>query len=144
MVEDTQRVWLPNRQVGSRQRQVTRSAPAGRAAEAAEPFISDISTKSRAPAIHLFMLYQRTDNQVTTMHLRTDLGNKLVLRLGDEGSSRIGLGEQGAGRLLGKGHLGKVYCRVAFMVQEEVFRLAEAIGARWGTVTRPAQSATAA
>ena len=54
--------------------------------------INEIATKSRAAGLHLFMIYQRADNQVMTMQLRTNLGNKLILRLGDEGSSRIALG----------------------------------------------------
>src|SRR5262249_22552037 len=95
--------------------------------EAVEPLINEIATKSRAAGIHLFMIYQRADHQVMTMQLRTNLGNKLVLRLGDEGSSRIALGEKGAERLLGKGHLiakldsdEKVYCQVPFIGDDEV------------------------
>ncbi|MBY0332886.1 MAG: hypothetical protein K2X49_19685 [Acetobacteraceae bacterium] len=119
--------------------------------EAVEPLINEIATKSRAAGIHLFMIYQRADNQVMTMQLRTNLGNKLVLRLGDEGSSRIALGEKGAERLLGKGHLiakldsdEKVYCQVPFIDEEEVFQLAEAIAAGWGNVAGAAQAASKA
>ncbi|MBR0652108.1 DNA translocase FtsK [Roseomonas terrae] len=114
--------------------------------EAVEPLINEIATKSRAAGIHLFMIYQRADNQVMTMQLRTNLGNKLVLRLGDEGSSRIALGEKGAERLLGKGHLiakldsdEKVYCQVPFIGEDEVVRLAEAIGLGWKNVSRAGQ-----
>jgi S-DNA-T family DNA segregation ATPase FtsK/SpoIIIE len=103
-----------------------------------EPLINEIATKSRAAGIHLFMIYQRADNQVMTMQLRTNLGNKLVLRLGDEGSSRIALGEKGAERLLGKGHLiakldsdDKIYAQVPFIAQEEVAVLAAAIVRAW-------------
>src|SRR5512144_1657332 len=70
-----------------------------------EPLINEVATKSRAAGIHLFMIYQRADNQVMTMQLRANLGNKLVLRLGDQGSSTIAMNEKGAERLLGKGHL---------------------------------------
>jgi S-DNA-T family DNA segregation ATPase FtsK/SpoIIIE len=119
--------------------------------EAVEPLINEIATKSRAAGIHLFMIYQRADHQVMTMQLRTNLGNKLVLRLGDEGSSRIALGEKGAERLLGKGHLitkldsdEKTYCQVPFIGEDEVFRLAAAIGAGWGAAHRPAESAAQA
>lgn len=106
--------------------------------DAVEPLINEIATKSRAAGIHLFMIYQRADNQVMTMQLRTNLGNKLVLRLGDEGSSKIALGDKGAERLLGKGHLiakldsdEKMYSQVPFIGEDEVFRLAEAIGQGW-------------
>jgi S-DNA-T family DNA segregation ATPase FtsK/SpoIIIE len=111
-----------------------------------EPLINEIATKSRAAGIHLFMIYQRADNQVMTMQLRTNLGNKLVLRLGDEGSSRIALGEKGAERLLGKGHLiakldsdDKMYAQVPFIGQEEVAVLAAAIAQAWAST--PAQAA---
>lgn len=39
------------------------------------------------------------------MQLRANLGNRLVLRVDSEGTSEIALGEKGAERLLGKGHL---------------------------------------
>jgi S-DNA-T family DNA segregation ATPase FtsK/SpoIIIE len=39
------------------------------------------------------------------MQLRANLGNRLVLRVDGEGTSEIALGEKGAERLLGKGHM---------------------------------------
>ena len=39
------------------------------------------------------------------MQLRANLGNRLVLRVDGKGTSEIALGEKGAERLLGKGHL---------------------------------------
>jgi S-DNA-T family DNA segregation ATPase FtsK/SpoIIIE len=75
---------------------------------------------------------------VMTMQLRTNLGNKLILRLGDEGSSKIALNERGAERLLGKGHLiaklqsdEKVYLQVPYIGDEEVEELAAAVIATW-------------
>ena len=104
-----------------------------------ESLINEIATKSRAAGLHLFMIYQRADNQVMTMQLRTNLGNKLILRLGDEGSSRIALGEKGAERLLGKGHviakLGsdqKIYGQVPFIDEDEIRDLVKAIAQAWG------------
>ena len=103
-----------------------------------EPLINEIATKSRAAGIHLFMIYQRADNQVMTMQLRTNLGNKLVLRLGDEGSSKIALNEKGAERLLGKGHViakldsdDKTYGQVPYITEEQVQVLAAAIADVW-------------
>lgn len=100
--------------------------------------INKIATKARAAGFHLFMIYQRADNQVMTMQLRTNLGNKLILRLGDEGSSKIALNERGAERLLGKGHLiaklgtdEKIYMQVPFIGDDEVEELAEAVIATW-------------
>jgi S-DNA-T family DNA segregation ATPase FtsK/SpoIIIE len=107
--------------------------------------INKIATKSRAAGFHLFMVYQRADNQVMTMQLRTNLGNKLILRLGDEGSSRIALGEPGADRLLGKGHLiakldtdDKIYLQVPYIGDDEVEELAEAVIATWTEARREA------
>jgi S-DNA-T family DNA segregation ATPase FtsK/SpoIIIE len=39
------------------------------------------------------------------MQLRENLGNRLILRVSAEGTSEIALGEKGAERLLGKGHM---------------------------------------
>ena len=103
-----------------------------------EGVINEIATKSRAAGMHLFMIYQRADNQVMTMQLRTNLGNKLILRLGDEGSSRIALGEKGAEKLLGKGHIiaklgndQKIYGQVPFIGESEIGIVADAIRAAW-------------
>ena len=108
--------------------------------EAVNSEINKIATKSRAAGFHLFMIYQRADNQVMTMQLRTNLGNKLILRLGDEGSSKVALNEKGAERLLGKGHLiakldtdEKIYLQVPFIGDDEVDELAEAIIASWSS-----------
>ncbi|CAO4157155.1 FtsK/SpoIIIE domain-containing protein [Methylorubrum extorquens] len=106
--------------------------------EVMDGLINKIATKSRAAGFHLFMIYQRADNQVMTMQLRTNLGNKLILRLGDEGSSKIALNERGAERLLGKGHLiaklgtdDKIYLQVPFIGDDEVEELASAVIASW-------------
>ena len=104
-----------------------------------ESVINEIATKSRAAGLHLLMIYQRADKDVMTMQLRTNLGNKIILRLGDEGSSRIALGEKGAERLLGKGHviakLGtdeKIHGQVPFIEHDEARILANAITEAWG------------
>jgi DNA segregation ATPase FtsK/SpoIIIE, S-DNA-T family len=60
------------------------------------------------------------------MQLRDNLGNRLILRVSSEGTSEIALGEKGAERLLGKGHLcaklegesGLIYAQVPFVEQE--------------------------
>ena len=103
-----------------------------------ESIINEIATKSRAAGLHLIMIYQRADKDVMTMQLRTNLGNKLILRLGDEGSSRIALGEKGAEDLQGKGHViaklgtnDKIYGQVPFIEQEEARSIANAIMEAW-------------
>lgn len=109
----------------------------------ASPLINEIATKSRASGIHIMMIYQRADSQVMSMQLRTNLGNKLVLRLGDVGSSQVALGDKGAERLLGQGHLiakldsdEKIYAQVPFLdPEEETATLAEAIRLGWKAAT---------
>ena len=103
-----------------------------------ESVINEIATKSRAAGLHLFMIYQRADKDVMSMQLRTNLGNKLILRLGDEGSSRIALGEKGAESLQGKGHIiaklgtnEKIYGQVPFIEQDEARSMASAIASAW-------------
>jgi DNA segregation ATPase FtsK/SpoIIIE, S-DNA-T family len=69
------------------------------------------------------------------MQLRANLGNRLVLRVDSEGTSEIALGERGAERLLGKGHLaarldggqGIVYGQVPFVDAEYLTRVVEAL-----------------
>jgi S-DNA-T family DNA segregation ATPase FtsK/SpoIIIE len=48
---------------------------------------------------------QRPDANVMPMQLRANLGNRLILKVDSEGTSEIALGEPGAERLLGHGHL---------------------------------------
>ena len=103
-----------------------------------EGVINEIATKSRAAGLHLFMIYQRADKDVMSMQLRTNLGNKLILKMGDEGSSRIALGEKGAEGLQGRGHviakLGtneKIYGQVPFIEQDEARCMASAIASAW-------------
>ncbi len=107
--------------------------------EQVSPLINEIATKSRASGIHMVMIYQRADSQVMSMQLRTNLGNKLVLRLGDEGSSKVALGDRGAEKLLGQGHLiakldsdEKTYAQVPFLdPEEETAVVADAVIMGW-------------
>ena len=103
-----------------------------------EGAIDEIATKARAAGLHLFMIYQRADKDVMSMHLRANLGNRLILRLGDEGSSKIALGDKGAERLLGKGHIiaklgsdEKIYGQVPFIGEDEIVVVADAIKRAW-------------
>jgi S-DNA-T family DNA segregation ATPase FtsK/SpoIIIE len=69
------------------------------------------------------------------MQLRANLGNRLVLRVDGEGTSEIALGEKGAERLLGKGHLaaklegasGIVFAQVPFVDNEFLSRVVETL-----------------
>jgi DNA segregation ATPase FtsK/SpoIIIE, S-DNA-T family len=71
------------------------------------------------------------------MQLRANLGNRLVLRVDGEGTSEIALGEKGAERLLGKGHMAAklegepeiMYCQVPFVNSEFLFDVVSALEA---------------
>jgi len=71
------------------------------------------------------------------MQLRANLGNRLILRVDSEGTSEIALGEKGAERLLGRGHViakleGEANCygQVPFVDPIFMDRIVEAITAR--------------
>lgn len=67
--------------------------------------VSRLGTKARAAGIYLVFAAQRPDANVMPIQLRDNLGNRLILRVNSEGTSEIALGEKGAERLLGRGHL---------------------------------------
>ncbi|MHA3771867.1 FtsK/SpoIIIE domain-containing protein [Verrucomicrobiota bacterium sgz303538] len=74
-------------------------------AERVASVVSRLGVKARAAGISLVFAAQRPDSNVMPMQLRSNLGNRLVLRVDGEGTSEIALGEKGAERLLGKGHM---------------------------------------
>lgn len=74
-------------------------------ANAVSDIVGRLGVKARAAGISLVFAAQRPDANVMPMQLRANLGNRLVLRVDAEGTSEIALGEKGAERLLGKGHL---------------------------------------
>src|SRR5260370_28012773 len=67
--------------------------------------VSRLGVKARAAGIYLIFAAQRPDANVRPRQLRANLGNRLILRADSEGTSEIALGEKGAERLLGRGHL---------------------------------------
>jgi len=67
--------------------------------------VGRLGVKARAAGIYLVFAAQRPDANVMPMQLRANLGNRLILRVDSEGTSEIALGERGAERLLGKGHM---------------------------------------
>ena len=73
--------------------------------DAASIAVQRLGVKARAAGIHLVFAAQRPDVQVMPIQLRDNLGNRLILRVSSEGTSEIALGEKGAERLLGRGHL---------------------------------------
>jgi S-DNA-T family DNA segregation ATPase FtsK/SpoIIIE len=73
--------------------------------EAVSSIVQRLGVKARAAGIYLVFAAQRPEVNVMPMQLRANLGNRLILRVDSEGTSEIALGERGAERLLGKGHL---------------------------------------
>ncbi len=85
--------------------------------------VGRLGVKARAAGIYLVFGAQRPDANVMPMQLRANLGNRLILRVDSEGTSEIALGERGAERLLGRGHMlarlegvtGLTYAQVPFV-----------------------------
>ncbi len=102
--------------------------------------VKKLAVAARAAGIFLVFAAQRPDNQVFSMQLRANLGNRLVLRVDAPGTSDIALGEKnlGAERLLGNGHMiarmeglaQRLYLQVPFASGEEAKELANVISAR--------------
>jgi S-DNA-T family DNA segregation ATPase FtsK/SpoIIIE len=96
--------------------------------------VSRLGVKARAAGIHLVFAAQRPDANVMPMQLRANLGNRLILRVDSEGTSENALGEKGAERLLGRGHMiAKLegepthYGQVPFVEADFMDRLVESI-----------------
>jgi S-DNA-T family DNA segregation ATPase FtsK/SpoIIIE len=98
--------------------------------------VSRLGVKARAAGIFLIFAAQRPDSQVMPLQLRSNLGNRLVLRVDSEGTSEIALGgDKGAERLLGRGHMvaklegysGLIYAQVPLVSSEEIRSLVSAI-----------------
>lgn len=101
--------------------------------EAVSASVQRLGTKARAAGIHLIFAAQRPDANVLPPQLRDNLGNRLILRVESQGTSEIALGEKGAEKLLGKGHLaaklgGEItYAQVPFLSSEEQLQVVEEI-----------------
>jgi S-DNA-T family DNA segregation ATPase FtsK/SpoIIIE len=96
--------------------------------EAVTSLVGRLGAKARGAGIHLIFAAQRPEASVMPMQLRSNLGNRLVLRVSDVGTSEIALGSKGAERLLGKGHLAArlagesdtLFAQVPFLGDDEV------------------------
>ncbi|MFA7301968.1 MAG: FtsK/SpoIIIE domain-containing protein, partial [Candidatus Shapirobacteria bacterium] len=69
--------------------------------------VGRLSIKARAAGIFLIFAAQRPDNTVMPMQLRSQLGNRLILKVDSPGTSEVSMGEKNAGaeKLLGQGHM---------------------------------------
>ncbi|MBB4388545.1 S-DNA-T family DNA segregation ATPase FtsK/SpoIIIE [Rhizobium leguminosarum] len=97
--------------------------------------VGRLGVKARAAGIHLIFAAQRPEANVMPMQLRSQLGNRLILRVDSEGTSEISLGEKGAERLLGKGHMivraegeqGLIYAQVPLASETFITDVVESI-----------------
>lgn len=99
--------------------------------------VQRLGVKARAAGIHLIFAAQRPDKDVMPMQLRENLGNRLILKVASEATSKIALDRPGAELLLGKGHLaaklngeqGLVFAQAPFLSDDEIAQAVEAIRA---------------
>lgn len=75
--------------------------------EAVPSIVGRLSVKARAAGIFLLFAAQRPDKDVMPMQLRSQLGNRLILKVDNAGTAEIAMGvkNSGAERLLGRGHM---------------------------------------
>jgi S-DNA-T family DNA segregation ATPase FtsK/SpoIIIE len=69
--------------------------------------VGRLSVKARAAGIFLLFAAQRPDKDVMPMQLRSQLGNRLILKVDNAATAEIAMGSKnsGAERLLGRGHM---------------------------------------
>ena len=97
--------------------------------------VQRLGVKARAAGIHLIFAAQRPDKDVMPMQLRENLGNRLILKVASEATSKIALDRPGAELLLGKGHLaaklngeqGLVFAQAPFLTDDDIALAVEAI-----------------
>lgn len=97
--------------------------------EAVGAAVQRLGVKARAAGIHLIFAAQRPDKDVMPMQLRENLGNRLILKVASEATSKIALDRAGAERLLGRGHLAAklngdlIFAQVPFVSDEDIERI---------------------
>jgi len=99
--------------------------------------VQRLGVKARAAGIHLIFAAQRPDKDVMPMQLRENLGNRLILKVSSEATSKIALDRPGAELLLGRGHLaaklngeqGLVFAQAPFLSDQDIESAVAAIRA---------------
>lgn len=97
--------------------------------------VQRLGVKARAAGIHLIFAAQRPDKDVMPMQLRENLGNRLILKVSSEATSKIALDRPGAELLLGRGHLaaklngeqGLVFAQAPFLSDDDIAAAVTAI-----------------
>ena len=96
--------------------------------QAVSAAVQRLGVKARAAGIHLIFAAQRPDKDVMPMQLRENLGNRLILKVASEATSKIALDRPGAEMLLGRGHMaaklngeqGLVFAQAPFLSDEDI------------------------
>ncbi|NUZ06334.1 FtsK/SpoIIIE domain-containing protein [Piscinibacter koreensis] len=99
--------------------------------------VQRLGVKARAAGIHLIFAAQRPDKDVMPMQLRENLGNRLILKVSSEATSKIALDRPGAELLLGRGHLaaklngeqGLVFAQAPFLSDQDIEAAVAAVAA---------------
>lgn len=99
--------------------------------------VQRLGVKARAAGIHLIFAAQRPDKDVMPMQLRENLGNRLILKVSSEATSKIALDRPGAELLLGRGHLaaklngehGLIFAQAPFLSDQDIEAAVTAIRA---------------
>ena len=97
--------------------------------------VQRLGVKARAAGIHLIFAAQRPDKDVMPMQLRENLGNRLILKVASEATSKIALDRPGAELLLGRGHMaaklngeqGLVFAQAPFLSDDDIALAVDAI-----------------
>lgn len=103
--------------------------------DAVSSAVQRLGVKARAAGIRLIFAAQRPDKDIFPMQLRSNLDNRLILRVESSGTSEISLGQKGAENLLGKGHLvaklygesDLIYAQVPFLSDDDFYLVTRAI-----------------
>lgn len=103
--------------------------------------VNRLGQKARAAGIYLIFAAQRPDNTIFPMVLRSNLANRLVLKVDSVGTAEIAAGfkNSGAERLLGRGHLLAIignlteptYAQVPFVDNTEIEHVVESINRKY-------------
>lgn len=89
--------------------------------------VQQLGMMARAAGIFLIFAAQRPEARVMTAQLRSNLDNRLILRVSSEADSEMALGEKGAEQLLGRGHIvarlpeesGLIFAQVPFLTRQQ-------------------------
>lgn len=97
--------------------------------------VQQLGMMARAAGIFLVFAAQRPEAKVMTAQLRSNLDNRLILRVASEADSEMALGAKGAEQLLGKGHIavrlpgeqGLILAQIPYLAPDEVQEIVKVV-----------------